>query len=394
MADPKITSQNNILDDMNKSNEVDILASRFAGLRWPGFNSGYISTLPAPVKRRLKALKKIQLESSKIEAKFYEEVHKLECKYQGMYQPLHEKRSKITRGEHEPNDDECQWSIDDEPKIIEFGNGRGIILHPKAIIFPACPEKKKEVEAILLDIMGIKKEAANKEVLFNDLKTKLVDEKNKKEAEDKVVKGVPEFWLTVFKNAFKNTRNTSLQEADDPILTKLKDITITFHESPMGFTLHFDFEPNDYFSNGVLTKEYEMKCEPSEDDPLSFEGPEIFNCKGTMINWKEPFLRREVKKGSFFDFFEEVDILARRFAGPDPEADVDAITQDLLLADFAIGEYIRDMIIPKAVLFFTGEIPQEDLDPTRPEFNTSNEEEEEEDEDEEDSPIIYYSSSE
>ena len=72
-----------------------------------------------------------------------------------------------------------------EPKIMEFGNGRAIVLYSNAIIFPGCPEKKKEVEAILLDIMGIKEEAANKEVLFNDLKIKLVDEKNKKEAEDK-----------------------------------------------------------------------------------------------------------------------------------------------------------------------------------------------------------------
>ena len=55
-------------------------------------------TLPAPVKRRLKALKKIQLESTKIEAKFYEEVHKLECKYHEMYLPLYEKRSKVTKG--------------------------------------------------------------------------------------------------------------------------------------------------------------------------------------------------------------------------------------------------------------------------------------------------------
>merc|ERR1712113_334345 len=35
-----------------------------------GMNSGYIASLPAPVKRRLKALKRIQLESTKIEAKF------------------------------------------------------------------------------------------------------------------------------------------------------------------------------------------------------------------------------------------------------------------------------------------------------------------------------------
>merc|ERR1711930_37196 len=33
-----------------------------------GMNSGYIASLPAPVKRRLKALKRIQLESTKIEA--------------------------------------------------------------------------------------------------------------------------------------------------------------------------------------------------------------------------------------------------------------------------------------------------------------------------------------
>ena len=112
MADPKMKfeSYRKEFGDI----EIDTLASRFEGLQWPGFNSGYISALPAPVKRRLKALKKIQLEYSKIEAKFYEEVHKLECKYQDMYQPLHEKRSKITKGEHEPNDDECQWSIDDD----------------------------------------------------------------------------------------------------------------------------------------------------------------------------------------------------------------------------------------------------------------------------------------
>ena len=146
----------------------------------------------------------------------------------------------------------------------------------------------------------------------------------------------------------------------------------------MGFTLHFHFEPNDYFSNGVLTKEYEMKCEPSEDDPLSFEGPEVFNCKGCKINWKEPFLRKLVKKGSFFDFFDPP------VAMPDPEAEVDEdlkqllkdpITQNMLIVskdlviatDSAIGQYFRDMIIPKAVLFFTGEIGAElDLDPTPP----------------------------
>lgn len=48
-------------------------------------------SLPAPVKRRIKALKKLQLETANIEAKFYQEVHELECKYHNLYYPLYEK---------------------------------------------------------------------------------------------------------------------------------------------------------------------------------------------------------------------------------------------------------------------------------------------------------------
>ena len=48
-------------------------------------------SLPKPVKRRIKALKKLQFEATKIEAEFYREVHKLECKYATRYAPLYEK---------------------------------------------------------------------------------------------------------------------------------------------------------------------------------------------------------------------------------------------------------------------------------------------------------------
>merc|ERR1712107_796695 len=54
-----------------------------------------------------------------------------------------------------------------------------------------------------------------------------------------------------------------------------------------GFTLHFHFAPNQFFTNSVLTKCYEMKCEPPEDDPFSFEGPEIFKCTGCPIDWQK-----------------------------------------------------------------------------------------------------------
>ena len=63
-------------------------------------------------------------------------------------------------------------------------------------------------------------------------KAKLEDEKAKKEKEEKeAAKGVPEFWLTIFKNV--DMLQEMVQEADEPLLHKLTDITVTFSEQPM-----------------------------------------------------------------------------------------------------------------------------------------------------------------
>jgi len=378
MADPekatKVVKLENGLDDEDIEDEevsTNAKAAMVAELLknpalFSMMNADYISSLPAPVKRRLKALKKIQLESTKIEAKFYEEVHKLECKYHEMYQPLYQKRSKITKGEYEPNEDECQWPSDDE----EEGDAIPVNKH---IYF------------------------SDDEDLASDMKdkAKIEDEKTKNEAEEKDIKGVPDFWLTIFKNV--DMLQEMVQEADEPVLSQLTDITVTFSEAPMGFTLHFYFAPNDYFSNSILTKEYEMKCEPSEDDPFSFEGPEIFKCKGSTINWKEPgknltvktvkkkqkhknkgnvrTITKQVKSDSFFNFFDPPPI------SDDPDADVDPETQDLLTADFEIGHYIRDRIIPRAVLYFTGEALEEDVEEEEEDFDEEGEEGEEEEDD-------------
>ncbi|CAH1257101.1 NAP1L1 [Branchiostoma lanceolatum] len=60
-----------------------------------GQSSGYVENLPKVVKRRIKALKNLQVQCTKIEAKFYEEVHQLECKYAKQYQPLFERVSTV-----------------------------------------------------------------------------------------------------------------------------------------------------------------------------------------------------------------------------------------------------------------------------------------------------------
>jgi len=311
-----------------------------------GQTSGYIQSLPAPVKKRIKALKKIQLEATKIEAKFYSEVHALECKYHALYTPHYESRTKITAGEYEPTEEECEWPSDKEDES----------------------DDEKEISE------GVKKEKAKLE----------------EKPEDKDIKGIPCFWLTIFKNV--EMLAEMVQEADEPVLEKLKDITVTFTESkPMGFVLYFHFDKNDFFTNSVLTKHYEMKCEPQEDDPFAFEGPEIFKCTGCTIDWVKGknltvkqvkkkqkhkskgsvrVITKQVKADSFFNFFDPPTV------PDDPNAEVDEDTQALLTADFEIGHYIRERIVPRAVLFFTGEALEDDSD--------YEEEEEDSDEDDED----------
>ena len=45
------------------------------------------------------------------------------------------------------------------------------------------------------------------------------------------MKGVPEFWLTIFKNV--ELLQEMVQEHDEAVLKSLYDITVTFNKDPM-----------------------------------------------------------------------------------------------------------------------------------------------------------------
>ena len=98
--------------------------------------------------------------------------------------------------------------------------------------------------------------------------------------------GIPNFWLTAFQNANETLLNGLFEKIDEPVFRHLEDITITIPETNTGFTLNFYFSPNEYFTNSVLTKEYEMKSGIDQEDPLDFDGPEVFQSKGCKIDWK------------------------------------------------------------------------------------------------------------
>ncbi|XP_014249452.1 nucleosome assembly protein 1-like 4 [Cimex lectularius] len=289
----------------------------------------YLVQLPKSVRRRLLALKKLQLEATHIEADFFMEIHKMECRYHQLYSKLYEKRQQIVNGTYEPTDDDCEF-----------------------------PEGKYK-SSLALDEFG------------NDVLGQLLPESANKMDND--VKGIPNFWLTIFKNVA--LLNDMVQPHDEPILKHLQDIKVVFLESnPMGFILEFHFSPNEYFSNSVLTKRYEMKCAPSPEDPFSFEGPEIYTCKGCVINWYKgknvtmKVIKKQQKhrsKGivrtvmktlqnhSFFNFFTPPKFSDDSDA--DIEAEFDEEIKNLLTTDFEIGHYIRERIVPHAVLYITGE---------------------------------------
>ncbi|NXD66815.1 NP1L4 protein, partial [Eolophus roseicapillus] len=308
--------------------------------------SSYIETLPKAVKRRIDALKQLQVKCAHIEAKFYEEVHDLERKYAALYQPLFDKRREFINGEAEPTDAESEWHSENE-------------------------EEDK---------------------LAGDLKNVVVIEEKAEEAN---VKGIPDFWFTIFRNV--------------DMLSELVQVSFSSEMNNLcsSFSLEFHFGPNDYFSNSVLTKTYKMKSEPDKTDPFSFEGPEIVDCEGCTIDWKKGknvtvkiikkkqkhkgrgtvrTITKQVPNDSFFNFFSPIKEKSNCLALQDEDSEF------TLAADFEIGHFFRERIVPRAVLYFTGEAIEDDdnfeEDEEGEEEELEGEEEGEEEEDAESDPKV------
>ncbi|KAF8563433.1 hypothetical protein P879_11341, partial [Paragonimus westermani] len=162
------------------------------------------------VKGRIRALKKIQYETLKLEVEFYKELAKLELQFTEKQQPLFRRRQAIVTGHYEPTLEETDWefSEDDElsPNIILGNEGDAPV----------------------------------------NLSLESVDKST--------TRGIPGFWLIVLKHA--PLICDTIRPTDIPALkclTDIRSIPIVSNERP-GFQLEFEFEPNDYFTNTVLTK--------------------------------------------------------------------------------------------------------------------------------------------
>ena len=203
-----------------------------------GRSSGYIESLPAPVRRRVAGLKGIQKEHSKLEVQFQEEVLQLEKKYFAKFSPLYEKRAQIVNGNAEPSEEE-----------IEAGE-----------------PKETEEETAKTDPAG--------------------DEKTQTD-----MAGVPEFWLSAMKNQVSLAE--LITDRDESALKLLTDIRMEYLEKP-GFRLIFEFAPNEFFSNKVITKTYYYQEESGYGGDFIYD-----HADGDKIDWrndKDLTVRVESKK--------------------------------------------------------------------------------------------------
>lgn len=320
----------------------------------------YVKALPKSVKRRLKALKRLQSDANKVESRFYEEVHELERKYMAEYEQFFQKRRDIVSAHVEPTDAECDWPSDDETELSDE-------LKSKAKIEEITEGKENDTTAA-------------------------------KPVADENAKGVPDFWLVIFKNV--EMLSEMIQPHDEPILKHLQDVELKLNEKS-GFMLTFMFEPNEYFTNPVLTKEYFIRFTVDDDNPLGYEGPDIVRCTGCTIDWKKGknvtvkvvkkvqkhkgrgtkrTVMKTVQNDSFFNFF------APPVVEEDEEPDEE--TEALLTADFEIGHFFRESIIPRAVLYFTGEALEDDDDDEYGEDDDDENDDEDADDDDDDHPTL------
>lgn len=208
-----------------------------------GQSSGYVESLPAPVRRRVAGLKGVQKDHAKLEAKFQEEVLELEKKYFAKFTPLYEKRARIVNGAAEPSEQEIEAGEADEEEDEEDEEG--------------APKPK-------------------------------ADEKDDTAAAD--IKGIPEFWLSAMKNS---SLAETITDRDEEALKVLTDIRMEYLDRP-GFRLIFEFADNDFFANKTITKTYYYQEESGYGGDFIYD-----HAEGDKIDWKagkDLTLKTETKK--------------------------------------------------------------------------------------------------
>lgn len=291
----------------------------------------FMSMMPKSVRSRVEKLKELNTKREAIMVGYLDEIAALELKYAKMINPLYEERKEIVMGNR---DNLINSSTDTATK-------------------------------------GTDGEGADDDDDANEEKN---DNDDVQESADEALVGIPEFWACAIGNF--ETVAELVTERDNEALLFLEDVSCKDFEDGKGFILSFQFKENPFFHNKVLTKSYEVPNLLLDDEPI------LKNVSGCDINWKpnmcltyEEVSKKQRKssgkkagqirtvtkreqRDSFFHFFSPPKIPT--LADDMDEEEADAI-EEAFDHDYDVAQAFRSHIIPKAVLWFTGEAMEEDM---------------------------------
>ena len=301
--------------DPNNNNNMD-----FGNLNPSEINAQFLSLLPSCIHPRLDKLKSLSEDRLQLLEQYLIERAALEQKYNGLMKPLYEERRSVILGE--------------------------------------CDE---QISATSADATTA---AASSSSNNHDNDT------------NNNVKGIPQFWACAMGHI--DLLAELITEQDVDCLDHLTDITCNDFADGSGFEIHFHFntDTNDFFTNPVLTKRYEVPNLLTEDEPM------LQSVTGTEIDWKHPnkclthktITKKQRKKGgpnagqvrtiqkteraeSFFHFFTPPKMPELGDVVDEEEADA---MEEHFDHDYEMACVIRGSLIPNAVHWFTGEAMEED----------------------------------
>uniref|UniRef100_A0AC35TN05 Nucleosome assembly protein n=1 Tax=Rhabditophanes sp. KR3021 TaxID=114890 RepID=A0AC35TN05_9BILA len=282
----------------------------------------HIENAPPHHKNLLKALKKNQDDVFKIEDEFYQKLMDIEVEFNAKYAKVYEDRRALVNGLREPSADELN------EKII------------------AAVDIEHEAKMCVGPV--------------------------------ETTKGIKDFWFNTLLH--HQHIGDQITEKDGEILKELKDITLDYFkksDEDQGFVLSFIFGENNFFEQEVLKKTYQTSTHPMEGDlKWNYAGNYITSVESTHIAWKAgknpgqgvnaaAGPKKMVETPSFFDYFKINNKI-------DHNSDED---ERDLLNDFDLGQILRDEVIPRAILIYTGEYVDEDFDYQDYEEDSDNEDE-------------------
>jgi nucleosome assembly protein 1-like 1 len=205
------------------------------------------------------------------------------------------------------------------------------------------------------------------EAIANEVNVNLNGDCLPRERTEADVGGIPQFWACAMTQM--ETIGELITEEDVDCLEHVQDVTKIDRDDGKGFTLRFFFAPNDYFTNTVLEKNYEVPNMLLSDEPL------LKSVTGTTIDWKPGkclthrtvnkkqrgkgkhagqlrTVSKNEQKESFFHWFS-----------PPEMPPIDSIDEEeaeklelIFDSDYEVAQAFRTDLIPKAVLWFSGKV--------------------------------------